>query len=764
MEPQILPPPSIDIISGGPQGLTLGISIHGILVEDSVVNGTTYQVLSLSECAQVSDPGKPALPFISKMIAIHPQRQVHLIIDGLEFITLDDYYVFPAQYTQNDSVWQEFPFAIDEVLYGQNIFYPEGVARYEAPAVFRDLRVVNLQFFPMHFNPQTKELKILKNVVLRANFAGTDTLNILPSWPSSVSPLYNDIYQSMILNYNTLGIPTGIVPKYQYLIISHSSFTDALESFIFWKRKKGLDVFHEEVSQPTPNQIKSLITDYYNNYHVDYVLLIGDAEEVDDPNAQNPVPHIPIYRGWPHYVSDYTRSDYWYATITDDDIADVALGRFSVWTTEQLNIVINKTFAYERYPDEFNWFIKRNDLVSKYHGEFHAVKIDSVAPFLTGHGFQYFDDYGEWATNAQVRSHINDTGLQKGISLVNYRGGGQIQAWASWNYLHESFTNNDIYSLTNFSNAHNAWLPIVYEIAASCGRVGYTLIPGPDTTGHSECWLRSTNGGAVAALGATRPNRSDRAHKFDTELYRIPFALSANPTVNLGWVINEAKIKMAEQYGWDDITKTSVRVYHLLGDPEIDIYTGWHGYITATHLTSTIDVPQNFVVTVYDEGNNPLPGALVCLYQQSGLHRINITRQDGQVGFYITPGPGWLYITVTKHDYGPYEGTCYVWASGDGPQEEISSFLFAFNSALYNPQTRSVNIAYQVPMKSQVEIAVIDAIGRTVKIVETDHKNAGAYQSTWNCRDDNGRAVSQGVYFIRLETPKSKVIKKIVIF
>jgi DUF971 family protein len=735
------------------------------MVEDSIVDGINYQVLSIPECAQVSDPGKPMLPFISKMIAIDPQSQVRLNIDSLEFIFLDNYYVYPAQYAQNDSVWQEFPFAIDEVLYAQNIFYPENITEYKPPAIFRDLRVTNLCFSPIFFNPQARKLKVLKRAILRADFTGTDTLNILPSWPASAAPLYNAIYQSAILNYNTLGIPTGIVPKYQYLIISHSSFTDALESFIFWKRKKGLDVFHEEVSQPTPNQIKSLITDYYNNYHVDYVLLIGDAEEVDDPNAQNPVPHIPIYYGW-YWLGDGTYSDYWYATITDDDIADVALGRFSVWTTEQLNTVINKTFAYERYPDEFNWFIKRNDLVSKFHGEYHAVKIDSIAHFLTGHGFQYYDDYGEWATNDDVKSHIINTELQKGISLVNYRGGGHMNAWVSWNYLHEYFTNDDIYSLTNFNNAHNAWLPIVYEITASCGRVGYTLTPGPDTTGHSECFLRHKDGGAVAALGATRPNRNDRAHKFDTELYRVSFGDDESPLVTqeLGWVINKAKVKMAEQYGWDDITKASVRVYHLLGDPEIDIYTGWHGYITATHLTSTIDVPQNFVVTVYDEGNNPLPGALVCLYQQSGLHRINITRQDGQVGFYITPGPGWLYITVTKHDYGPYEGTCYVWASGDGPQEEISSFLFAFNSALYNPQTRSVNIAYQVPMKSQVEIVVIDAIGRTVKIVETDHKNAGVYQSTWNCRDDNGRAVSQGVYFIRLETPESKVIKKIVIF
>ncbi|MGB3341790.1 MAG: C25 family cysteine peptidase [bacterium] len=764
MEHQTLPPPSIDIISGSREGLTLRFTIHGMWVEDTIVDGINYQVLSIPECAQVSDPGKPMLPFINKMIAIDPQSQVRLNIDSLEFIFLDNYYVYPAQYPQNDSVWQEFPFAIDEVLYAQNIFYPENIAEYNPPAIFRDLRVTNLSFSPIFFNPQARQLKVLKKVILRADFTGTDTLNILPSWPASAAPPYNAIYQSAILNYNTLGVPTGIVPKYQYLIISDASYTAALSPLIFWKRKKGLDVFLETVYQPTPNEIKTIITNYYNNYHVDYVLLIGDGEEISDPNGQNPPPHIPIYYGWPYSGGDYIRSDYWYATITADDIADVALGRFSVWTPEQLTRVIDKLFSFERYPNPNNWFIERNILASWIRNDYHACKTDSVVPIITLHGFQYYDDYGGWTSNALLKSHINNSGTQKGSSLLNYRGHGFIKEWPDWNYLTEDFTNNDIRSFTNFVSSNDAWLPIVFEIACCCGRAGFNLTT--DTTGHSECWFRWKNGGGVAALGATRPSYTDRNHKFDTELYRVSFGdpIRDAITQELGWVINEAKVKMAEQYGWNNQTKDNVRMYHLMGDPEIDIYTGWNGHTTANHPTSTIDVPQTFVVTVYDEGNNPLHGALVCLYQQSGLHRINITRQDGQVGFYITPRPGWLYITVTKHDYGPYEGSCYVWAAGDGPQEEASSFLFAFNSALYNPQTRSVNIAYQVPMKSQVEIAVIDAIGRTVKIVETDHKNAGAYQSTWNCRDDNGRAVSQGIYFIKLKTGEFEEIKKVVIF
>lgn len=410
---QNLPPPSIDIISGGREGLTVRISIHGMWVEDTTVNGTTYQHISIPECAQISNPGKPALPIVSKMIAIHPHRQIQLSTDSLIFIALDNYYIYPAQYEPNDSIHQKFPFVIDETLYAQNVYYPETIAQNTPPAVFRDLRVTNISFYPISFNPQSRQLKIVKKVIVRANFMGIDSLNLLPSWPTSVSPLFNNMYQSTIMNYNTLGIQSELLyTRSRYLIISDASFISSLKFFTFWKKKKGLDVYLESITDANRDTlyIKNLIKFYYDNYGIDYVLLVGDALEPDEPGYIS-APLLPIPFGWPHSsAGGFIRSDYWYTTVSgNDDIADVALGRFSVWTTAQLNTVINKTFVYERYPNPNNWFIKKNDLVSALNSEHHAVKIDSVAPMLISQDFQFYDDYGEWATNNSVKAHINNT-------------------------------------------------------------------------------------------------------------------------------------------------------------------------------------------------------------------------------------------------------------------------------------------------------------------------------------------------------------------
>lgn len=768
MEHLILPPP-IDIISGGKEGLTLGISVHGMWVKDTVAEGITFQILSMSECAQILDPGKPMLPYISKIIAIHPQRQLELSLDSLEFIILDNYYIFPAQYPQTDSVFQDSSFVIDSVIYGQNIFYPETTTGYSLPAIFRDLRVTDVSFFPVFFNPQTRQLKILKKAILRADFTGIDTLNTLPDWPTSVSPLFDAMYES-ILNYNTLGIqPEPLSTRYQYLIISDASFTDALAPFIFWKTKKGLDIFYETVYQPTPNQIKSLITNYYNNYGVDYVLLIGDTVEVDDPNGQNPIPHIPIYWGWEHhqYLIDGIYSDYWYATIAGiDDIADIALGRFSVWTPEQLTTVINKLFSYERYPDASNWFIKRNELVVWKADERYYLpcKRDSIVPIIDAYGFEYYLDKGSETTDEELIFHINNSGEEKSSSLLNYRGHGDEQGWPDWNYLDEDFSNSAIYQLTNYNGVNSAWLPIVFEICCWCGRVGNPF----DTTGHSECWFRHKNGGGVAALGATRPSWTGQNNKFDTELYRVAFGQGVvRPvTQELGWVINKAKIRMAEQYGWDERALDNVRVYHLIGGPEIDIYTGWNGYITATHPIMISTGLQSFSVTVYKPGNIPLQGALVCLYKENDVFEIQISNENGEALFMIAPQTtGALHVTATKHDYGPYKGTCIVEPGKGGPQSaEEDSFIFAFNSAFYNPQTRSVNISYQLPEKSLVEITVYDITGRSVKIIEKGHRNEGYNQNNWDCYDNHGRVVNNGIYFIKLKAANFEKIRKVVIF
>jgi len=760
-------PPTIEIISGDRNNFVLKLTIPGVMVNDTTIDGETYQLLSLQECCVSRDPGKPTIPFISKMIAIAPQKKVLISAESLEYMVLNDFNIFPAQPVQNDSIYQIFPFTKDEVFYRQNIIYPNYITGNTSPAVFRDLRVTNLQLFPIRFNPFLHQLKILQKSIIRVNFTGIDSINVLPNWPVFVSPTFNSIYQSTILNYNTLSIPLSpTFVRSKYLIICDNSFVNALSSFIFWKKKKGVDVFLQTVNQPSPNDIKTIINNYYNQYGIEYVLLIGDAAEINDPNGHIQTPHIPIYYGWPCQGGDYIRSDYWYATITPDDIADIALGRFSVWTPEQLTTVINKLFSYERYPNNVNWYIQRNDLVSHRAdvSGYHACKRDSIMPILQSAKFNYFDDFGGSKTNSDVINHINNTGNQKGISLLNYRGHGLITSWESWDYNDEYFTNSEIYSLTNYTDAHNAWLPIVFEVCCCCGRAGFNLTT--DTTGHSECWFRHKNGGGVAALGATRPSGTDCNHKFDTELYRVSFGTPTSPifTQKLGWAVNDAKVNMATAYGWGDIALDNVRMYHLMGDPELTIYNNWKGYISASHPTQISTGSQNFLVRAFEGGNRPLKDALVCLYKENDVYDTKLTDINGEALFTIAPQrSGTLYITITKNNYGPYEGSCIVTYPPGGGQSKYNTYCNNLNHVSYSPQNRTVTISYQLQEISSVKINIFDITGRMVFNINRNNQKAGDNKIFWNCYNEHKQSINKGIYFIQLITPKYKSVKKLIV-
>jgi hypothetical protein len=74
-------------------------------------------------------------------------------------------------------------------------------------------------------------------------------------------------------------------------------------------------------------------------------------------------------------------------------------------------------------------------------------------------------------------------------------------------------------------------------------------------------------------------------------------------------------------------------------------------------------------------------------------------------------------------------------------------------SAMYpNPAARRLVISYQIATSEPVEVKVFDAAGRLVRSVASGMHEPGYYSLVWDGCDGNGRAVSAGVYFVRMET------------
>jgi hypothetical protein len=67
-----------------------------------------------------------------------------------------------------------------------------------------------------------------------------------------------------------------------------------------------------------------------------------------------------------------------------------------------------------------------------------------------------------------------------------------------------------------------------------------------------------------------------------------------------------------------------------------------------------------------------------------------------------------------------------------------------------NPFNPSTTIAYQLPERKRVKLAIYDITGRQVRTLVDEVQLAGNYQTTWNGTDQSGNVVSSGVYVYRL--------------
>jgi hypothetical protein len=87
---------------------------------------------------------------------------------------------------------------------------------------------------------------------------------------------------------------------------------------------------------------------------------------------------------------------------------------------------------------------------------------------------------------------------------------------------------------------------------------------------------------------------------------------------------------------------------------------------------------------------------------------------------------------------------------------------YAFN-LFPNPFVRQIHLEYALPRQTEVEIAIFDVMGRRVKTLAQGVYEAGHYNTVWNVRDDIGRDMAAGVYFVRFEADGCRKYEKVIL-
>lgn len=123
-----------------------------------------------------------------------------------------------------------------------------------------------------------------------------------------------------------------------------------------------------------------------------------------------------------------------------------------------------------------------------------------------------------------------------------------------------------------------------------------------------------------------------------------------------------------------------------------------------------------------------------------------------------TNSVGWYIDDFRLKATGPY----YVGVEG-GPQAGALPKAVALQPAYPNPAKGAATISFQLPTRQKVRLEVYNIVGQRIVTLADRELEAGYHKLAWNGRDEQGKQVSNGIYFYKLEAGQSRLTNKLVI-
>lgn len=286
------------------------------------------------------------------------------------------------------------------------------------------------------------------------------------------SSAFMPAYQTLFANIKHTN--HSIKSKSSLLIVYYQDFKNVLTNFAERKTQNDIDCYLLEVhATHSITTIQQNIKNYYELYHPDYLLFIGDDE------------HIPTYR------MDEALSDWRYTLLKgNDDFPEMIVGRISANNIEELNLQLDKINNRNELSFSKKAIGIASDNYSDISGIYDWEYMRALRTLLLNKNFLtvyelYDGSQGEEdADGNPTTNHILEK-VNEGVSLINYLGYGSYDEWETGN-----FTNTDINYLTNTNE-----YPLV--ISSACLN-GYFA----DRDCLAEKWMKASYNGQACGAAA----------------------------------------------------------------------------------------------------------------------------------------------------------------------------------------------------------------------------------------------------------------------
>jgi hypothetical protein len=422
-----------------------------------------------------SDPGKPELPVLSRLITIPEGQTFSVRISGVETTRIKpasrkiEGLLLPAQEGETKEIQDHKPrFVMDKTVYSSRDFLKTDTVKIIPLGRVRQKDLATVYISPVQYNPRTNVLEIITSMKIEITFSAKGSTGITKQ--GTESSLFTETLVKGILNYGPEDLITGFSDKpVRMVILTDTTFKKNLQPLIKWKTQKGfkIEILYRgtKYAGDTYTAIKNTLTNLYNasgesNPAPDYLLIVGDVSKI------------------PYYGTGQV-TDLYYGEFdgNGDYIPEMFIGRLPVADTNELKTVVSKIIQYEKF--EFagtNKFYSNAIMPTGSDGSYSSYINGQVKYAITNYltpankikESHFYYPYNPPSSFAATQKDSVIKLVNKGTSFINYSGHGDAAGWLTLNIKvadTAKFLNRNMYPFI-ISNACNT---AQYNLANSFG-------------------------------------------------------------------------------------------------------------------------------------------------------------------------------------------------------------------------------------------------------------------------------------------------------
>ncbi|MCD4650380.1 MAG: T9SS type A sorting domain-containing protein [Candidatus Cloacimonetes bacterium] len=220
-----------------------------------------------------------------------------------------------------------------------------------------------------------------------------------------------------------------------------------------------------------------------------------------------------------------------------------------------------------------------------------------------------------------------------------------------------------------------------------------------------------------------------------------------------GYMSYNAQQGLTYYAGWEEVPELAMCFSADHGDHWSDPI--WLNSIETPELAGMIPVywyPGNEIINLFDsfdDGWARIPLFFMDDNSFGSFIQTNGMDLGGQLNF--------MAIDVNFHDLTGWEPTPV--SNNNQTIPDIGQLTLNNYPNPFNPTTK---ISFNLPLDSDVELAVYNVKGQLVKTIASDYLAAGTHTFTWNGKNNAGKQAASGVYFSRLKAGESVKTNKML--